>query len=71
MKANAITALQTYVNERHRIGITVAASGLWRAAHVPNAERVEAIAPVADIFVKPDEASFCTSIAVNVVVRDV
>lgn len=68
---NAIAALQGYVAERHRIGVTVAASGLWRAAHVPNAERVEAIAPVADIFVKPDEASFCTSITVNVVVRDV
>ena len=55
VKANALAALQAYVDERHRIGVTVAASGLWRAAHVPNAERVEAIAPVADIFVKPDE----------------
>ena len=54
VKANALAALQAYVDERHRIGVTVAASGLWRAAHVPNAERVEAIAPVADIFVKPD-----------------
>ena len=71
VRTNAIAALEAYVAERHRIGVTVAASGLWRAAHVPNAERVEAIAPVADIFVKPDEASFCTSITVNVVVRDV
>ena len=71
VRANAVAALEAYVAERHRIGVTVAASGLWRAAHVPNAERVEAIAPVADIFVKPDEASFCISITVNVVVRDV
>ena len=71
VKANALAALQAYVDERHRIGVTVAASGLWRAAHVPNAERVEAIAPVADIFVKPDEAPYCTGITVNVVVRDV
>jgi len=71
VRANSLAALKAYVDERHRIGVTVAASGLWRAAHVPNAERVEAIAPVTDIFVKPDEASFCTSITVNVVVRDV
>lgn len=71
VRANALAALQSYVAERHRIGVTVAASGLWRAAHVANAERVEAISPVADIFVKPDEAPFCTAITVNVVVRDV
>jgi len=71
VRANALAALQSYVAERHRIGVTVAASGLWRAAHVANAERVEAISPVADIFVKPDEAPFCTAISVNVVVRDV
>lgn len=71
VKANAFAALQAYVDERHRIGVTVAASGLWASAHVPNAERVEATAPVADIFVRPDEAPFCTSITVNVVVRDV
>lgn len=71
VRANALAALQSYVAERHRIGVTVAASGLWRAAHVANAERVEAISPVADISVKPDEAPFCTAISVNVVVRDV
>ena len=71
VRANALAALEAYVAERHRIGATVAASGLWRAAHVPNAERVEAIAPLTDIFVKPDAAPFCTSITVNVVVRDV
>ena len=71
VRANALAALEAYVAERHRIGVTVAASGLWRAAHVPNAERVEAIAPLTDIFVKPDAAPFCTSITVNVVVRDV
>ena len=71
VRANALAAIETYVAERHRIGVTVAASGLWRAAHVANAERVEAISPVADIFVKPDEAPFCTAITVTVVVRDV
>lgn len=71
VRANATSALQAYVEERHRIGVTVAASGLWRAAHVPNAERVEAISPVADVFVKPDEAPYCTGITVNVAVRDV
>jgi phage-related baseplate assembly protein len=71
VRANALAALEAYVAERHRIGVTVAASGLWRAAHVPNAERVEAIAPLTDIFVKADAAPFCTSITVNVVVRDV
>jgi phage-related baseplate assembly protein len=71
VRTNALAALEAYVAERHRIGVTVAASGLWRAAHVPNAERVEAIAPLTDIFVKADAAPFCTSITVNVVVRDV
>lgn len=71
VRANALAALEAYVAERHRIGVTVAASGLWRAAHVPNAERVEAITPLTDIFVKPDAAPFCTSITVNEVVRDV
>ena len=71
VRANAMSALEAYVAERHRIGVMVAASGLWRAAHVPNAERVEAIAPVADIHAKPDEAPYCTGITVNVAVRDV
>lgn len=71
VRANAIAAIEAYVAERHRIGITVAASGIWRAAHVANAERVEASAPVADVFVEPDQAAFCTGITVNVVVRDV
>lgn len=71
VRANALDAIKAYVAERHCIGVTVAASGLWRAAHVANAERVEASAPVADVFVEPDQAAFCTGITVTVVVRDV
>ncbi|HTO17691.1 MAG TPA: baseplate J/gp47 family protein [Pseudomonas sp.] len=58
----ARTAVADYAQERHRLGLDVSLSGLYRALHQPGVRRVELTSPAADLIVQPAEASRCISI---------
>jgi len=57
-------AVAKYVAEHHRLGHDITLSGLYAALHQPGVQRVVLIAPVADVVIDPDQASWCTGIAV-------
>lgn len=54
-------ALDAYIESVHRIGKDVTLSGIYAALHQPGVQRVNLIAPVANITIDPDEASWCTA----------
>lgn len=60
--STAQEAVTSYTQERHRLGLDVSLSGLYRALHQPGVRRVELTSPAADLIVQPAEASRCVSI---------
>ncbi|HHR5538627.1 TPA: baseplate assembly protein [Klebsiella quasipneumoniae] len=52
--------LNNYVNEQHRIGRDIRRSAIYAALHVTGVQRVELIAPVADVIISRTQASYCT-----------
>ena len=60
--STARTAAADYAQERHRLGLEVSLSGIYRALHQPGVRRVDLASPVADLIVQPAEASRCVSI---------
>jgi len=62
VEQEAREALEEYVFQRHRVGVKVARSGLFRAAHVPGVENVIMHSPAEDIDPGEAGAAFCTEI---------
>ncbi len=62
--ANA--AIQTYTSAQHAMRRDVTLSGIYAALHQPGVQRVNLIAPIADIVIGDGEASYCTGITVTV-----
>ncbi len=52
--------LKNYVNEQHRIGRDIRRSAIYAALHVTGVQRVELIAPAADVIISRTQASYCT-----------
>ncbi|ELY9432790.1 baseplate assembly protein [Salmonella enterica] len=52
--------LKKYVNEQHRIGRDIRRSAIYAALHVTGVQRVELIAPAADVIISRTQASYCT-----------
>ncbi|ACR70282.1 baseplate assembly protein [Edwardsiella ictaluri] len=52
--------LKNYINEQHRIGRDIRRSAIYAALHVTGVQRVELIAPDADVIISRTQASFCT-----------
>lgn len=58
--------LQTYINAQHRLGRDIRKSAIYAALHVEGVQRVELVAPVADIVLNETQASYCTEYSVNI-----
>ena len=58
-------AVQIYAAEHHRLGHDITLSGLYAALHQPGVQNVRITRPVADIECQPDEAAYCTGVAVT------
>ncbi|HHL4608772.1 TPA: baseplate assembly protein [Escherichia coli] len=58
--------LQTYINAQHRLGRDIRKSAIYAALHVEGVQRVELVAPVADIVLNEAQASYCTAYSVNI-----
>lgn len=66
----ALAALNTYIEQVHRIGQDVTLSGLYAALHQPGVQRVNLTSPTSNIVITPLQASFCTAINVTVAGTD-
>lgn len=66
VRQTAITAVQDYVNDRHKLGYDVTRSGLFAALHQPGVHNVRLISPAADLVMDPTQAAFCTDVTVTV-----
>lgn len=55
--ARAATA--QYIVNHHRLGYDITLSGLYAALHQPGVQRVDLLAPAADIVVAPHQAAHC------------
>ena len=58
--------LQTYISAQHRLGRDIRKSAIYAALHVEGVQRVELVAPVADIVLDDTQASHCTAYSVNI-----
>lgn len=58
--------LQSYINAQHRLGRDIRKSAIYAALHVEGVQRVELVAPVADIVLNETQASYCTAYSVNI-----
>ena len=58
--------LQTYISAQHRLGRDIRKSAIYAALHVEGVQRVELVAPVADIVLNETQASYCTAYSVNI-----
>jgi phage-related baseplate assembly protein len=57
--------LDAYIEESHRIGRDVTMSGLYSVLHSPGVQRVELIAPTADVVVDRTQAAYCTGVTIT------
>ena len=58
--------LQTYITAQHRLGRDIRKSAIYAALHVEGVQRVELVAPVADIVLDETQASWCTEYSVTI-----
>ena len=70
IRANAIAAVQAYVDSNHACGHDITLSGLLAALHVEGVQEVTLASPTARMEVDPGQAAYCTSIDVTVIGRD-
>lgn len=66
VRQSAIDAVTAYTQERHRLGLTVARSGLLAALHRPGVDLATLSQPAADVTCSVSQAAWCTSITVTV-----
>ena len=66
----AIDTTQKYVDENHKLGRDITLSGIYSALHQPGVQNVRLVSPTNNIINDETQASFCTSINVQVVGRD-
>lgn len=66
IKAAAIANLTHFINNKHRIGISINRSAIISALHVEGVQRVELIKPAQDILITKEQASYCSNFTVRV-----
>lgn len=64
--AAAQAAIEAYTAAQHGLRRDVTLSGLYAALHQPGVQRVELIAPTANLVVGDGEASYCTGITLTI-----
>lgn len=70
IKAAALANLQTFIENKHRIGVRINCSAIMSALHVEGVQRVELIKPAQDIIISKEQASYCTHINIKVAGND-
>lgn len=70
VKAAALANVQSFIDNKHRIGIHINRSAIISALHVEGVQRVELIRPSQDLAISKEHASFCTHINIQVVRYD-
>lgn len=70
IKAAALASVQTFIENKHRIGVRINRSAIMSALHVEGVQRVELITPVQDIVISKEQASYCTNINIKVAGND-
>jgi phage-related baseplate assembly protein len=58
----ALTAVNAYVDKRHKLGGRVAVSGIYEALHQEGVRFVELLNPILDVVTRLHQAPFCTDI---------
>lgn len=58
-------ALHAYVKEHQQLGHDITLSGIYACLHQPGVQRVESIAPAADIVITPVQAPYCAAAVIN------
>ncbi|OCG24652.1 baseplate assembly protein [Gilliamella sp. wkB108] len=66
IKKAAINNLQSYINEKHRIGRRISRSAIISALHVVGVQRVELESPAQDILINREQASYCKNYQIEV-----
>jgi baseplate J-like protein len=70
IKAEALKKLTAYTEEKRRLGRDISLSGIYAALHLEGVQRVELLAPTADIVLPNNKSAYCTNIQVEVVTSD-
>lgn len=60
VRSAAENKLKAYISAQHRLGRDIRKSAIYAALHVEGVQRVELVAPAADIVLDKTQASFCT-----------
>ena len=68
--AQAIAALDAYIESVHRIGRDVTLSGIYAALHQPGVQRVNLTAPSANLTISTTQASYCTARTITIAGTD-
>lgn len=70
IRQQAQANIEKYAEERHRLGRDISLSGIYAALHIEGVQRVELLAPTADIALSSEKASYCTAINLELVMSD-
>lgn len=67
---SAMERIQAYIDKVHRLGLDVSLSGIYRALHTEGVQRVDLLAPAADMVVARHQVSLLTNLTVEIGGRD-
>ena len=70
IKAEAMKKLTAYAVEKRRLGRDISLSGIYAALHLEGVQRVELLAPTADIVLPSSKSGYCTNINIEIVTTD-
>ena len=70
VETEARAALQSFISERHAIGKVAALSGIYDALHVDGVKKVQLAHPTSDVVTTDEQASYCNSITITIVVDE-
>lgn len=70
IKAEAMKKLNAYAAEKRRLGRDISLSGIYAALHLEGVQRVELLAPTADIVLPSSKSGYCTNINIEIVTSD-
>ncbi|END0954029.1 baseplate assembly protein [Yersinia enterocolitica] len=66
IRAAAEARLKTYINTQRRLGRDIRQSAIYAALHVEGVQRVELVAPLADVVLDRTQAAHCTGYSLTV-----
>ncbi len=66
IRAAAEARLQSYISTQRRLGRDIRLSAIYAALHVEGVQRVELVAPLADVVLDRTQAAHCTGYTLTV-----